>query len=534
MKRFFPVVLLAVLSLILPPSLAQAALPEAQVSAPEPELEPEDESAGVKDFFLGLAKQGKVLADQGRYYDASVAFNGILEKGDAAEDYYKEAEYQIAVSLYDLGLVYSAFSYFTRIADAGEEHPRYKDTLPWLLKIHHDLPGLQAATEYMSAYGREVYPSKLRDELLFVTGRFSYSIDDYDTAKDAFEAIGKKAGEFYVKARFLLGVIQVRQKKPEKALETFKEVLRHFRDEGDDFPGSKALYSETLLNMARVFYSTKQYDLAIKYYGRIEKYSDHWLQSLFEMSWTHFRQRDYAKAMGSLHTLNSPYFEEQYFPESQVLQAVILYSNCRYEDAILVVDQFVKNYDTLRKELASNLKENEDATDFYYWLATLGTKGKLFSMRLKRIFNVALNDGKLYRLFSLIISLNREEALLESMQKAAVQKELAARLLGDLVTYRELAIGETGEQARTKLSTVHKDLRKLVSQAMKVKFESLNALKEIIEGKRAKTKESSEAGKVNTGNAELFVEWPFEGEYWKDELDSYLFRVESLCPERKK
>jgi hypothetical protein len=69
---------------------------------------------------------------------------------------------------------------------------------------------------------------------------------------------------------------------------------------------------------------------------------------------------------------------------------------------------------------------------------------------------------------------------------------------------------------------------------MKVKFESLNALKEIIEGKRAKTKESSEAGKVSTGNAELFVEWPFEGEYWKDELDSYLFRVESLCPERKK
>ncbi|MBM4370701.1 MAG: hypothetical protein FJ098_03560, partial [Deltaproteobacteria bacterium] len=311
------------------------------------------------------------------------------------------------------------------------------------------------------------------------------------------------------------------------------DILRHRRDVGARSREAQQIYASAIMTTARIFYSTGQFDTALKYYDQIERYSDNWLQALFEKAWAYFRLGDFERAMGNLHTLNSPYFEEQYFPESRVVQAVILYANCRYEDAIVVVDDFVKDYDVLRKELATSLDQHEDTTDFYYWLSTLGDSGKRFSSRLKRIFNLALKDQKLYRLFTLIVSLNREEALLETMRQTAIQKDLAERLLSELVTYRELAIGETGEQARARLSAVHRDLRKLVSSAMKVKFESLNALKEIIEGKREKTLETGDEAAFRKADRRLYINWPFEGEYWKDELDSYLFRIENLCPTKQ-
>lgn len=488
---------------------------------------------GRRDFFDGLLTQGKSLADRGFYYEASVAFNGILERGEPTESYYQEAEFAIATSLYDLGLVYSAFSYLTRIVDAGEEHARFKEALPWMLRIHTEMPGLQAAVEYMSLYAAEDYPADDADEIHLVVGRYAYSIDDHETALSALGQVTEANPEFYLKSRYLSGVVYVRQRKAKDALDALKDVLRHRRDVGTRSLVARKIYQSAMITTARIFYSTGQFDTALKYYDQIERYSDNWLQSLFEKSWTYFRSGDYERAMGNLHTLNSPYFEEQYFPESRVVQAVILYANCRYEDAIVVVDQFVKDYDALRKELASNLEQNEDATDFYYWLSTLGQKGKRFSARLKRIFNLALKDQKLHRLFSLIVSLNREEALLEAMRQTAIQKDLAERLLGELVTYRELAIGETGEQARARLGAVHRDLRKLVGSAMKVKFESLNALKEIIEGKRDKTREEGEETARRKADKKLYLNWPFEGEYWKDELDSYLFRVENLCPTQK-
>ncbi|MBM4372346.1 MAG: hypothetical protein FJ098_11870, partial [Deltaproteobacteria bacterium] len=46
--------------------------------------EPADNGAadGRKEFFDGLLSQGRSLAERGFYYEASVAFNGILERGE--------------------------------------------------------------------------------------------------------------------------------------------------------------------------------------------------------------------------------------------------------------------------------------------------------------------------------------------------------------------------------------------------------------------------------------------------------------------
>jgi tetratricopeptide (TPR) repeat protein len=514
------------LSLLLLPGLKAQELP---VSGAEPAAVDD----GKRDFFMGLQREGISLSEQGHYYEAAVAFNGILERGEEVEQYFKEAEYRMAENLHKLGLVYSSFTYFARIIDAGEEHPYYREVIPWMVQIAQSVPGFQGVREYLSVFEATDYPPELKNELGFIVGSFFYSMDDHDSALAALKLVDTSNEEQYLKARYLEGAIHARRNSAKDSLNAFKDILRYERDSGTSTEIMKDFHGRAIIAMARIFYSTRDFERALKYYDQIEKYSDKWLQALFEKSWSFFRLENYERAMGNLHTLNSPYFKAQYFPESRVVQSVILYTNCRYEDAIVVVDQFVKEYDDIRKELKKQLAQNEDPADFYYWLASLSQKGKGFSSMLKRIFNLALTDKKLYRLFRFIIALDGEEALLEKMLKTAVQKDLADRLLGELVTYRELAIGETGEQAQARLNQKRKELQRLVSQAMKVKFESLNAVKEMMEGTREKVKRAGDSrGWQVEQDDDEHLSWPFDGEYWKDELDSYLFRVENLCPEK--
>ena len=124
----------------------------------------------------------------------------------------------------------------------------------------------------------------------------------------------------------------------------------------------------------------------------------------------------------------------------------------------------------------------------------------------------------------------REAVGLTCSVGVAPVKFLAEQLEGDIMAYRELVIGNAGELARARLERVHKELKDLLAQALKVKFETLNAQKSLIE----------EGGSGGKGRRAAIVEpfvdaehmrWPFRGEYWKDELDSYLFIIQSECRE---
>lgn len=487
--------------------------------------------SGKRVFMLGLLSEGQYLSDNGYWYEACVAYNGIIERGEESEGYYRQAQFGIAENLLKLGLAYSAFTYLARIVDAGPGHPRYADVLPQLVEIHRLLPGLQSVREYIASYPPETYPADLKDEAAFIAALFHYNIEEFERAIPLLEQVAPADEELYLKSRYLLGAVQVRLNRAGESLEAFKDVLRHVRDSKSSSKTALEFESRCLLAIARVFYSTGDYETALRYYGTVKKYSTYWLDALFEASWCWFRQGLFERAMGNIHTLTSPYFDDGYFPEAPVVQAVILYTNCRYDDATVLVDQFVERYDGLLKELRERLAGNPDPTDFYFWLVSLSSGRAGLSPSLKRIFTLALSDRKLARAFSLVVALDREMKWLENTAGTADQNRLAERLLGEVITYRELALGEAGELARSRLDNRRRDLQRYLSQALRVKFESLNALKEISQGKRdiGATHAGARKGWELDDNDD-YLPWPFWGEYWKDELDSYHFRVDSLCP----
>lgn len=488
---------------------------------------------GASSAFQIVLNEGKRLASQGKYYDAALLYHRILSEADESEPWFQEAQYEMGVALFNLGLYVSAFGYFDRVADRGEEHIRYRHALPWLVKVHRVLPGERNTLFRMVAYPLEAYPPEMTDELSFLTGQYYYYEGSLNKALDALGRISTRSPNIYAKGMYLKGVTHVRLNQAVPASEAFKETLRFVTENRSFIEDAARLQEMAIMALARVFYSTGQYDTAIRYYDQVPDSSDQWLDSLFERSWAYFQDGRYARALGNIHTVNSPYFEEEFYPEAHVLKGVIFFKNCHYDEALETIDAFYKEYYEVMKELEGTFRGHTDPARFYHYLAAISVRGGEYSLKVKKIFNAALADRRVRSLFEFVVQINREMARIEELRKHPVAKDLVDFLAPDVVAYRALTMSEAGRLAYERLLRVHKDLKRLLAQALRVRFETLNAQKGIL-GETAHAEMVVPAG-AGAGDIEVDVEhvmWPFDGEYWKDELGSYYYPLESLC--RKK
>jgi len=515
--------------------LAQAALaqsPPGELSQPEPAAAPAAAAAAPAppvSAFQILLNEAKRLSSQGKYYDAALLFHKILAEGNEADPAFQEAQYEMGVALFQLGLYVSAFGYFDQVADRGPDHLRFRHTLPWLVRIHRVIPGERSSMLRMSSYPVEAYPADLADEISFYVGQFYFYEGNLAKAREALDRVTPNSPSIYARAMYLKGAVHVRLNEAGPASEAFKEVLRFVQAHGRDVVDSKRLEEMTIMALARIFYSTTQYDTAVRYYDLVSDDSDQWLDSLFEKSWAYFQVQQYARALGNLHTVASPYFEEEFYPEAHVLKAVIFFKNCYYDEALETIDPFYKEYYDVLKELEGTIKGQTDPTRFYQYLAAISVKGGQYSLKVKKIFNAALADRRVRSLFEFVVHINREMAQLEELRKHPVARSLVDLLLPDLTAYRALTMAEAGQLAHERLQRVHKELKGLLSQALRVRFEALNAQKGILGEAARREQVVSTSG---TGGVPVDVEhvlWPFDGEYWKDELGSYYYPLESRC-----
>ena len=77
----------------------------------------------------------------------------------------------------------------------------------------------------------------------------------------------------------------------------------------------------------------------------------------------HWRDR-VDRVLGSLHTLNSPYFEDRYYPEARVLEALIHFRTCRFPETLATVQRFLRDYKPLKKEVDLQLAGQRTDAEF--------------------------------------------------------------------------------------------------------------------------------------------------------------------------
>jgi tetratricopeptide (TPR) repeat protein len=494
--------------------------------------------AGLQQAFAA----GMNLYKGGNNLEAASVFARVVDSADPADALVQEASYLLGVALFNMDLHQSALVRFEPIIEASTGHPKYRQLLPYLLKIARSASAEPNVLEKIAQYDPSTYPPDFADELHFLVGRYHFSQDSLDEALKRFGQVSGKNGDLSVRARYLEGVIHVAQSgldtdpatadpaRLATAAKNFKDILRVQRDgKGTGVVNKVAAMAN--LALGRLFFSTRQYGVAVRYYDLIDDKNPDWLQAIFEVSWVYFQLRQYPRALGNLHTLTSPFFTDQYFPESRVLQSLILFYNCRYEDALAVVKEFVQDYYPLLKELGAQLNQFPDPNAFYLWLARLSQESESkFSERFKRIFNAALADRKLRRKFAFITVLNKELAAIKNLAVDSPSKKVfLTSLKGELLSYRTLVVGEAGSLAQARLTRVLKELKQHLAGALKIKGETLKAQRNALSSDVRREQAAAAAATFELVVDDEHVEWPFNGEYWKDELGSYIYDISSKC-----
>ena len=148
---------------------------------------------------------------------------------------------------------------------------------PFLLSLFVLVPATLVAEQTASgaAQGDAAY--------YFLLGRHFYRQAQFDQAISLFQNV-RQQSPFYIKAKFFEGVTYVRKYEGKPAVDAFKEILiigeeRPKQYSADDIDNYRELAQ---LQMARVFYSTQQFDTSIKYFERLPQNSADWAESLFE------------------------------------------------------------------------------------------------------------------------------------------------------------------------------------------------------------------------------------------------------------
>lgn len=471
-----------------------------------------------------------------------------------------EAEYWLGKSLYKLGLYNSSLGMFSKVLGRGSDKNKFfKSSLEWLFFIARKTTNETVVLDEIAKYANFEFPERFRNEFRYLLARYNFvygkALDDAERkgeADKAFDEVKRlclmipKADPFYPKAKYLEGLSYFRENKLEAALESMKEVVRATRSEegrGEtaEARNLKNLRELAFMQLARTHYGARQNRYALFYLQKVERGGPQWLESLFEASWANYRIGQYEQALGNLITLSSPFFRDEYFPEALILKAVVYFENCRYTEALSIIEDFEGIYGPVQEELNALVEKNMEATEYFTVLDEVRKKNKAGLVKkgsvdeiLERILNLALTDKDLKKTVDSIGELEGEIDSFGSRSDAFKYSNMSKALIESMKAQREQLIKKGGIMAKAKLDFENGQLKTLRANGLRIKFETTDKEKEFLTellqagGQKQTVKKYKETQAVS--DDQLY--WPYYGEYWRDELGTYQYTLTKGCIER--
>jgi hypothetical protein len=500
------------------------------------------------------AAQAKRLFDAERWSEAALLLKRVVDGETGDDEGNKQiAQYHLAIALYRLQFYQASYAIFSEVADKPN-HLKFNETLLWLSKLATQLPEPADIIERVGKYKTEQVARfnnpQQRDlfwQLNYLLGRYKYRNRNYDEAISLFEKVDAKS-KYFVQAEFFSGISYVQLRKSVPAVKSFQKIVQALEEGVEGVDDEDRMRDLAFLSMARTYYSASvrlddnntpkidgnKLSAAVKYWNRVDVGSEYWLDALFEQSWAYFMAGDYPHALGNIHTIESPYFPNAFYPEADILKAVIAFTICQYDDATTIVARMRKKYEPIKKELESILNrfKGEDAeTKFFEFMKDVRAGKAALSPQVKPIVENALSDRQLLRNLEYVRVLDEEDARFKKAPAAFRNSPVGNDVTDALSLARDLAVRNAGNLARERYQRYLDELNEHLRDASKI-------LIDITAAERNKLDQEVVSGQFTKEDAQTYgvvkpddehVLWPFNGEYWRDELGFYRQVVTSKC-----
>jgi hypothetical protein len=250
------------------------------------------------------------------------------------------------------------------------------------------------------------------------------------------------------------------------------------------------------------------------------------------------KQKGYSKALGDIHTIQAPYFDNYIQPENVAegltVKATIYFYNCLYDRAQEAIDEFNAIYPTVFAELKKLIAGTSDNGALFEVAAKIRKETSGLPEQVERAARGVLGDKSLSKRFEYVEELDSELKLYDKADASWRSTNIAQTVFADLTLQRSLAVNEAGDLARRRIKRLTEELSQLIKRVIKIEFEILNGQKGSLEQEVIQEQEIT-PGAVKGRRAEEIraddehLMWPFIGEYWRDELGYYRVKIVNQC-----
>ena len=488
-----------------------------------------------------LFRRGKSQLMSGRTVQATQSFYA-LSRNKEARKYHLVARYYLARAFFQLGIYDVASLYAGQIL---EYKTRYRSAALKILlksfeKTYNDTAVYRLAQAMKKGYFK-LNKRQSSDVYFFLGHRLLY-LQKLDEAEKFLRRVHQGSSYFY-HALYDRALFYVEKGDLSKAKKLFSQLLS-LKQESEV---TDTMRVTALMSLGRIHYQTKEWQKALSYYSQVPRDSPFWHDSLFESTWVLVQSSRLRSALSNLHSLQSDYYENFYLPESFWLRSLVYLYICRYEEMEKVLQTYNKTYNALLARVRQIVSSSILPSAFYNDILLVrdikregeDSSNKLKNLRIpyvlmKHLLNESEIQGALKHLDAVSEQKGRWGRLPSSWKVSAVGRSSWN------ILQRSMNRGGKGLAfwIRRHLNQRIRELESLDVQMNLVRYE-------MIKQKKAKFRESlvvSDKKDDKQIDSEIsygaFLQngydyWPFQGEYWQDEVGNYYYLGKSQCDKAK-
>ncbi len=418
--------------------------------------------------------------------------------------------------------------------------PLDQDLLPswkilWEVSQKRPIQGILSTLAGDLSLGGEPAPSFGTGWFYFI-GSNAESKNDLESALDAYARVNLTDRHFFP-AKYQRAMIFVDQNKIQDAEASLDAILFPTSLEMSALQGkSKSeMVNYARIALARLYYEKRDFMNAIKMYRLIDRESPLFYDSLFEQSWAFFMGGYPNHALGAIHSVESPFFKDQFNPEASLLKAITHYWLCRYDDSRAALADFMEKHASGVESLEGFLDRRRLGPD---------TAFRLFEDVLADVSSESLGIPRNILLSaaekdSMLLVRDQYASILNEKYKLKNRGIYGSRTAIDrpsdyLDRLTDSLKVELGTRYLTELKIMKSEFERLYSQAQFLYVELLMSEKERLLGKDLHA--SSKMTKISTqqnikGWGRGTQSWATsdKNEFWWDEIGFYIFNVKPMC-----
>ncbi len=479
-------------------------------------------------------KRAMSLAKQGKYMTASA----ILFKLSASPKYFTQRmqiRYLLGLMLYQMKLYQlSTFQFISVIRDGNSKY--VTQSLEKLSLAANELGDDTLLNYAIARVKTESFPAVHKDMLFYRIGEFQLRNSQYLESVRSFEQVPVDS-KLYDKAMYMKGLAYAYAEQPSKSVAVFDELLSNKTNSSV----TNNARVGAIIGKARAYYQAKKWDESIEAYREVPRDSLMWHDTIFESSWAMLRTGRFRSAISNFQSLHSPYYEEAYIPESLLLRSIVYLYICQYDEMEKVLNLFNKIYKPVYTQTTSYLKTVKNPVQYFndVVLALKASEADDFDPAKKKfsvpylITQKVSREGDFQRTYQYIKKLIAERKRARALPASWRSSGLGKYALQTLDRRVQKARAKGGRQIRTHMLSVRTELIDLFEQEGFIRYEMINGKKEFLK-KKVAGKDLPKSDIDSDNSRDYYIQngyqyWPFEGEYWLDEIGNYHYIGTQSC-----